>query len=95
MLGLAAFVLLYSVLVNDPSRGGFGGGVGFGVFGFFLVLLLIFFIVRVAFWGVRSSYRAGPRYGGGDPARAIARRRYARGEITREQYEQIVRDLGP
>ena len=30
----------------------------------------------------------------GDSALEIARRRYARGEITREEFEQVRRDLG-
>ncbi len=74
-----------------------------GFFGGFLLLLLIlwlaFFVLRVAFWSQRHRYR---RYGGGpgggygphrDPARMIARERYARGEITREQLDQILTDL--
>lgn len=67
-------------------------------FGFFFILIVAFFIIRVAFWGARMS-RYGQRGGGGGnygmqrPA-AIARLRYARGEISREQYEQIVQDLG-
>jgi uncharacterized membrane protein len=75
----------------------------FGVFGgaffLFLILLIGFFIVRVAFWGTRAS-RYGGRYGPGNspgygqnrPA-MVARMRYARGEITREQYDQIMDGL--
>jgi uncharacterized membrane protein len=78
----------------SPRYGLFGG-----FFGFFLILLVAFFIVRVAFWGTRSSsyrgrYRRGEAgdYGPNRPLR-IARMRYARGEITREQYTQIEQDL--
>jgi uncharacterized membrane protein len=85
-----------------PDRFGFGG-----IFIAFFILIVVFFIVRVAFWSTRAS-RYGRGYGGrggyGDggpggnyganrPAR-IARMRYARGEITKEQYDQIMRDLG-
>jgi len=70
-----------------------------GVFFLFFLLIIVFFIVRVAFWGTRAS-RYGGRYGGGGPGEygmnrpaMIARMRYARGEITREQYDQIMRDL--
>ena len=71
-----------------------------GLFIVFFVVIVLFFIVRVSFWSVRSS-RYGRRYGGGaeqgyGPNRPamIARMRYAKGEITREQYDQIMRDLG-
>lgn len=69
-----------------------------GVFVLFFILLIGFFIVRVAFWGTRASrYRqryggAGGEYGMNRPA-MVARMRYARGEITREQYDQIMQDL--
>ena len=51
-------------------------------------------LVRVAFWASRrGAGGGGPRGRGFDPAIMEARRRYARGEITREQFEQIVTDL--
>jgi uncharacterized membrane protein len=72
-----------------------------GVFVGFFVLIVVFFILRVAFWSSRSSryvrgqYRSGMPGGmGANRPVQIARMRYARGEITREQYEQILRDLG-
>jgi uncharacterized membrane protein len=67
--------------------------------GFFLIFLLVwvaFFALRMAVWrGYRSRYGGGPGYGGPrrDPAVLAARQRYARGEITREQYDQIMTDL--
>jgi uncharacterized membrane protein len=83
--------------------GGWSGGSGhrpylwpFGGFLFlFLLLWIVFFAVRVAWWTGAGRRR---RYGGGgwqgpDPAIMIARRRYARGEISREQYDRIVADL--
>ena len=72
-----------------------------GVFFFFFILIVVFFIVRVAFWSTRAGrYRrryGGPNSPGGyGPNRPmqVARMRYARGEITKEQYDQIIRDLG-
>jgi putative membrane protein len=69
--------------------------------GFFLIIILLwvsFFLIRMAFWSTmhsrrqyyRQQYRAGM---GRDPAIMEARRRYARGEITREQFDQIMTDL--
>ena len=70
-----------------------------GLFFFFFILIIVFFIVRVAFWSSRAS-RYGRRYrqyppGGYGPNRPamVARMRYARGEMTREQYDQIMQDL--
>jgi putative membrane protein len=52
----------------------------------------------VVFWGVLlwliiwGATRVGRRDGGDSPLE-VARRRYAQGEITREQFEQLRRDL--
>jgi len=83
---------------SSPYRFGFFGG----AFLLLFVLIVVFFIVRVAFWSTRMSRYNQARYernvppGGYGPNRPvmIARMRYARGEISREQYEQILRDLG-
>jgi len=82
---------------STPYRFGLFGGVFF----LFFILIVLFFIVRVAFWSTRAS-RYGQRYGssyppggyGANRPAMVARMRYARGEITREQYDQIMRDLG-
>jgi uncharacterized membrane protein len=80
----------------SPDRYGLFGG----VFLAFFILIVVFFIARVAFWTTRTS-RYGRRYrpespGGYGPNRPemVARMRYARGEITRAQFEQIMKDLG-
>ncbi|MGA7923549.1 MAG: hypothetical protein WCA77_06195 [Thermoplasmata archaeon] len=92
-------VLLYPATfgVSPPSSrfGAFGG-----IFVLFFILIIGFFMVRVAFWGARGSRYRG-RYGSGNAAGyganrpvMVARMRYARGEITREQYDQIMEGLG-
>ena len=56
-------------------------------------LFFIFFIVRLAFWGSWWGWRGRYRgYYWGD-AREVLRQRYARGEITKEQFDQMNRDL--
>jgi uncharacterized membrane protein len=74
-----------------------------GFFLVFFIFLIAFFVLRVAFWSTRGYGRYGAygrrgAYGGSgrfrDPAVMAARQRYARGEITREQYDQIMTDLG-
>lgn len=79
------------------SRAGPGPYYGWPLFpfGFFLFLIGIFFVFRLAFWGWgwgRGYYRGSRGYSGPD-ALEIVRRRYARGEITKEQYEQMRSDL--
>ncbi len=100
----AAFVLgaaLVLLVLLDPTLFGLAAptypyrfGVFGGVFFVFFILIVGFFIVRVLFWSSRAA-RYGGRGGSGPNRPAmIARMRYARGEISREQYEQIMQDLG-
>ena len=94
-VALAALLVGYLVLrVVSGTAPGSAFGVFGGFFVVFFVLWIVFFVVRIAFWSRRATY--GRRNGGPprrDPAVMIARQRYARGEITREQYEQIMADL--
>jgi len=77
-----------------------------GLIGLFLALWIAIWILRLVIWGAsgrpyyspgwRHYYRhywAGPPYGH-DPALEIARERFARGEISQDQFDQIVRQLG-
>ncbi len=101
-VGVALLAVLVTLLVLVYT-----GALGFGPTGsrplggywgsFFLIFLLVwvaFFVLRIALWtGRRRAYYGGPRGPPGDRAVMIARRRYARGEITREQFDQIMADL--
>ena len=95
-------VLLYPASFGiSPPSGAYRFPLFGGFFFFFFILIVLFFIVRVAFWSTRTS-RYGQRYGSNYPPGGygpnrpaqVARMRYARGEITKEQYDQIMRDLG-
>lgn len=78
---------------GDAYPGAWGWGMMLGmVLWWALIIAALVFFVR---WLVR---REGVRLGGGVPGPlaageeeplAIAKRRYARGEITREQYEEL------
>jgi uncharacterized membrane protein len=90
-------VLLLLLLTGILSFGAPGPRPYFGSWwGFFLLFLLVwvsFFVLRVVLWsgrGRRRYGRAGPHQ---DPAVMAARQRYARGEITRDQFDQIMTDL--
>jgi len=88
---LAGFVL-WAAFLGPVHPGGYGGrGWFFFPFGFLFLLLVLFLGVRVAFWSARwgAGGPRGRRYG----ATAILRARYARGEITRDQFLQMQRDL--
>lgn len=61
----------------------------------FWVVLLVG-IVSLVIWAARSIGRSAalPRVASGQPsAKEILQDRYARGEITREQYQQMLNDL--
>ena len=66
-------------------------------FGFLIFVFGIFVVFRLAFWGWgwgRGYYRGSWAYGRFS-ALEILQRRYARGEITKEQYEQMKSDIQP
>ena len=57
-------------------------------------IFIAFWLVRLLFLPWRWGWHYGRRYWRyGDSAYYILRERYARGEITREQFEEMMRDL--
>jgi len=64
-------------------------------FGFIFFIFFLFFIFRLVFWGWGGGWGWRRRYGYGyyGDAQEIIRQRYARGEITKEQFDQMSRDL--
>lgn len=63
-------------------------------FGAVFFLVFLFLVFRLVFWGWGGGWgrRRQYWYDSGD-AHEILRRRYARGEITKEQSEPMNRDL--
>jgi putative membrane protein len=78
-----------------------GGGWLAGLLMLFFAALVVAGIVLLVVWIVRTSASphgptgttAAPGARGHDEALAIVKRRYAAGEITKEQYEEMMRTL--
>lgn len=102
-LGVIVLVVLLFGLLGGwtmwPGMMGWGG-FGFGWWGVLMMLLMVVFwaaviggVVLLVLWLVQQARPAvGPGPGSARPL-DILRERYARGELTREQYEQMRRDL--
>jgi putative membrane protein len=87
--------------------GGFGGFGGFGSLGWIGMILnlvitvgVIVGVVLLVIWAVRRLSASGQGQGftphqaqGGTGPREILQARYARGEITRDEYQQVLADL--
>jgi putative membrane protein len=67
----------------------------FGWFAIIPALLLLFFAIRMFFWSALGWGWGGGWYRGArfDPALEVLRERFASGEVTKDQYEQMRRDL--
>jgi putative membrane protein len=75
-----------------------GQGMGWWM-GFGGIWLLLFWggIIWLVVWGIRKLSRRGPEETSGPNSKSspldIAKERYAKGELTKEEYEQLKRDL--
>lgn len=72
-----------------------GWGSGYGVFGWLMMLLFWILIivgaVLIIRWLVTETGSRGA--GSGETALDILKRRYAKGELTKEQFDAMKRDL--
>jgi len=76
---------------------------GFWVFPFMMMIFMLVMVI-VALFLVRSFFgqdfrapwsgRVERKAGGSDSPLEVAKRRYARGEITREEFEEIKKTIG-
>ena len=76
--------------------GGMMGYGGFGLIGLLFNLLILVGIVVLIVWAVKrftSGTSNGNQPSANASPREILQARYARGEITRDQYQQMLQDL--
>jgi putative membrane protein len=73
---------------------GMGGGWLFGVLIAAGVVLLIILLVRLLGGGVTRGGRGEQNMGGSSNARQLLEERYARGDLTTEEYQERIRVLG-
>jgi putative membrane protein len=64
----------------------------FGWLGAIFLIFIVFLIAKWLIWPWRGGYYPHPHQQRVD-ATSIVRERYAKGEITKEQFEQMLRDL--
>ena len=93
---LIAILLLEGCVTS--SDWDFGLSFGLGFFGLILLYILVpvLFIVLIAFlirWIIKASKEPPPNKQSDDRYLEIAKERYAKGEITKEEFEQIKKDL--
>lgn len=67
----------------------FGMGGGMHLFGFLTALLVFVLLVLLVIWLVKSIFFSSAS----STVRMILDQRYARGEVSRKEYEQIKKDL--
>jgi putative membrane protein len=75
-----------------------GFGMGFGILGFILMLVFWGGLIALAIWLVKTLFASSQQPSGSAQGRELSagdilNQRYARGEITREQYELMKSDL--
>jgi len=93
-----AFVAVVAVIVvgvslhfkpSAPQYYGWWPWAPFGWFLFVPLFFVAFFALRFLWWGGWDS----DWYGGEDSAMQVIKERFARGELTTEQFEQMRKDL--
>ena len=75
--------------------GFFGGTMGWisMILGFIFFILIIIGVVFLIVWIVKRATHSGIEDKTGSKALEVLKERYAKGEITKEQYENMKKDL--
>jgi putative membrane protein len=79
--------------MGPGMMGGWGGGWFGGIFMIIFWILILAALVFLIKWLVQSSKRGDTSAAGGNRALDILKERYARGEITKSEFESMKTDL--
>ena len=103
LIGACAFVIPALIggfgsygfgMMGPGMMGGFGfpffGGIGMLLFGAFIIIGMVLLVA----WFAQNAGQFTTAARSGESPSDILKVRYAKGEITREQYEEMRRDLG-
>ena len=73
----------------------YGGGLGWVgmVFGFIFFILVVIGIIFLIVWLVKKSNNPGVENRIGSKALEVLKERYAKGEITKDQFDNMKKDL--
>ena len=72
---------------------GYGMMGGFGLIGLLINIAIIVGIIVLSVWAVKRFSNGSTQHSVSQSPREILQSRYARGELTREQYQQMLNDL--
>ncbi len=80
--------------IGDWYDWGYGGMMGWGG-GLMVVFMLVFWIavILLVWWLIKQTVRPGEA-GGKESARELLDKRYARGDLSKKEYEEMKRTLG-
>ena len=88
---------MQELLGGIKMMGNYGmGGMGYGIMGFgwlFQIVILVLFFA-VIWWMFKSSGSFGFRSGSNESAMDILKKRLAKGEISRKEYEELKKEIG-
>lgn len=75
----------------SASGGMMYGGHWFGIWFQVLVVLLFF---AIAWWMIKGGQQPQYRVSPGESAEDILKKRYAKGEITKKQFDEMKKEIG-
>lgn len=79
---------------DDWHMGGWGHMMDFGYGGAFMWFIFLVLIGFVIYFIVQGTKAKSPESPAGETPLDIIKKRYARGEITKEEFDDVKKDLG-
>ncbi|MHB8772774.1 MAG: SHOCT domain-containing protein [Syntrophales bacterium] len=94
--GVVALMLLLAACDRDYGdyMGGWGHMMPYGYGGIFMWVLFLIILVVIIYGISRGGYSSGKSGPTGETPLEILKKRYAKGEITKDQFDQMKNDLG-